>query len=118
MMTAQDLIRPDGTVALDTLLHGFRLTETELVGLLGVSVASTNEAPQLNDPASQRRLRDFVDILARIAPWAGSMPQAYVWFTSQPLTPFGEQTAAELVREGRIEAIRSYISRIAIGGYA
>lgn len=61
MMTAQDLIRPDGTVALDTLLDGRRLTKTELAGLLGASVASTNEAPQMNDPASQRKLRDFVD---------------------------------------------------------
>ncbi|MBP0484054.1 hypothetical protein [Sagittula salina] len=101
MMTAQDLIRPDGTVVLDTL-QGLRLTEAELAGLLGVSVASTHEAPQLNDPASQRKLRGLIDILARIAPWPGSMPQTYVWFTSQPPTPFGDQTADELVRDGAL----------------
>ncbi len=117
-MTAQDLLRPDGTIALDNLLHSLRLTEIELAGLLGVSVTSPIEASPLNDPASQCKLRDFVDILARIAPWAGSMPQAFAWFASQPLAPFGDQTGADLFREGRIEAVRSYISRIAIGGYA
>lgn len=117
-MTAQDLIRPDGSVALDRLLDSLRLTEAELAGLLGVSAASPTEASPLNDPVSQRKLRDFIEILARVAPWAGTMPQAFAWFTSQPLAPFGDQTAAELVREGRAEAVRSYISRIAIGGYA
>ncbi len=83
-----------------------------------MSATSPTEASPLNDPVSQRKLCDFVEILARVAPWAGTMPQAFAWFTSQPLAPFGDQTAADLVREGRIETVRCYISRIAIGGYA
>ena len=116
--TAQDLTRPDGIVALDALLERLHLTKTELALVLGMSRDSLSKTSRLTAPASQRKLRDFVEILARVAPWAGSVPQAFAWFSAQPLPSFGDQTAADLVREGRAEAVKSYISRIAVGGYA
>ena len=56
--------------------------------------------------------------LDALTPWAGSVPQAFAWFTSQPLPSFGQQTAADLFREGRADAVKAYVSRIAVGGYA
>lgn len=72
----------------------------------------------INSKASQRKLRDLVEILTRVSSWAGSIPQAFAWFTAQPLPSFGDLTAADLVREGRADAVKSYISRIATGGFA
>ncbi|SFQ17143.1 antitoxin Xre/MbcA/ParS toxin-binding domain-containing protein [Tranquillimonas alkanivorans] len=114
----QDLTRPDGTVALDVLVSTLRVTKAELTLVLGLPRDSLTKTRRLGSPASQRRLRDLVEILARAAPWAGSIPQAFAWFTSQPLPSFGDRTAAELMREGRPEAVTSYLSRIAAGGYA
>lgn len=116
--TAQELMQPDGTVALDALLDGLHLTKTDLALVLGMSRDSLSKTSRLTAQASQRKLRDFVEILVRVAPWAGSIPQAFAWFSAQPLPSFGDQTAADLVREGRTQAVKSYISRIAVGGYA
>jgi len=46
------------------------------------------------------------------------VPQAFAWYRSQPIPSFGQQTAEDLVKEGRAEDVRRYLSRIAIGGYA
>jgi hypothetical protein len=116
--TAQEMMHPDGTVALDALLDGLHLTKTDLALVLGMSRDSLSKTSRLTAQASQRRLRDFVEILLRVTPWAGSLPQAFAWFSAQPLPSFGDQTAADLVREGRTEAVKAYISRIAVGGYA
>ncbi|WP_220790214.1 antitoxin Xre/MbcA/ParS toxin-binding domain-containing protein [Gluconacetobacter takamatsuzukensis] len=40
------------------------------------------------------------------------------WYRSRPVPSFGDQTAEALVREGRAEAVRRYLDRIATGGYA
>lgn len=116
--TAQELTRPDGTVDLDLLLSGIHLSKTELAAVLGMSRDAVSKTSRLSSKASQRKLRDLVEILVRVSPWAGSIPQAFAWFTAQPLPSFGQQTAADLVREGRADAVKSYISRIAVGGYA
>jgi hypothetical protein len=116
--TAQELTRADGTVDIDMLIEGLHLSKTELAAVLGMSRDAVSKTSRLGSKASQRKLRDFVEILTRVSPWAGSIPQAFAWFTAQPLPSFGDQTAADLVREGRAEAVKSYISRIATGGYA
>ncbi len=116
--TAQDLMQHDGTIALDALLDDLHLNKTDLALILGMSRDSLSKTSRLTAQASQRKLRDFVEILVRVAPWAGSIPQAFAWFSAQPLPSFGDQTAADLVREGRAQAVKSYISRIAVGGYA
>ncbi len=106
--TIEDLTRPDGTFALDALLEMLHLTKTDLALVLGV--------PRLEH--DQRLLHDFAEILVRVAPWAGSMPQAFAWYSAQPLPSFGDQTAADLLREGRAEAVKAYVSRLSVGGYA
>ena len=116
--TAQDLIRGDGTVDIDMLVDGLHLSKIELARVLGMSRDAVSKTSRLASRASQRKLRDLVEILTRVSPWAGSIPQAFAWYTSQPLPSFGDRTAADLVREGRADAVKSYISRIALGGYA
>ncbi|MCZ4262778.1 DUF2384 domain-containing protein [Limimaricola sp. G21655-S1] len=116
--TSQDLTLSDGTVALDALLEALHLTRTELACVLGMSPGSLSTAQRLSSEVSQQRLRDLVEILVRVTPWAGSLSRAFAWFSTQPLPSFGGRTAADLVREGRAEAIRFYVSRIALSGYA
>lgn len=116
--TAQELTLPDGTVNLDLLVNSLRLSKTELAGVLGMSRDAASRSARLRSKAAQRKLRDLVEILIWVSPWAGSIPQAFAWFTSQPLPSFGQQTAADLFREGRADAVKAYVSRIEVGGYA
>jgi hypothetical protein len=60
----------------------------------------------------------MVEIVKRVLPWAGSVPQAFAWYRAQSLPGFGDRTAEDLVKEGRAEAVKAYLSRIAVGGYA
>lgn len=116
--TIHDLTRGDGTIVLDALLDALHLTSAELAPMLGMSADALSNTSGLTAQDSQRRLRDFLEILMQVAPWAGSFPQALAWFAAQPLPSFGDQTAADVVREGRAAAVKSYAARIALGGYA
>lgn len=112
---AQELIRPDGKVAIGDLLDALRLSRAELALALDLPEEALCEPSR---PETQRRLRDLIEILAQVAPWAGSLHGAYAWASSQPLPSFGGRTAADLLREDRAGAVASYVSRIDQGGYA
>jgi len=62
--------------------------------------------------------QDIAEIINAVLPWTGSVSHAFAWYRSQCLPSFGDRTAEDLIREGRTEAVKSYINRIAIGGYA
>lgn len=114
----QDLTQADGSIAIDELTQVLHLTKTDLATVLGMSRDSLSKSTRLSSVTTQRKLRDFIEILTRVEPWAGSVPQAFAWFCAQPLPSFGDQTPADLMRENRADAVKTYISRIAVGGYA
>lgn len=109
---------PDGLVATDRLSDTLRITKAELAAAAGLSRDAVSKTPRLRARATQARLRDMVEIIARVLPWAGSVQQAFAWYRAQPLPSFGDRTAEDLVKEGRAEAVRRHLSRIAAGGYA
>lgn len=59
-----------------------------------------------------------LDVIAQVLPWAGSPEQAWTWYQTQPLPSFGDLTAEELVKQGKFEAVKRYLSRVGSGGYA
>jgi hypothetical protein len=107
-----------GFIAVDRLSRLLHITRAELATILGLSQDAVAKAARARTPATQSRLRDIVEILNRVRPWAGSPQQAFAWYRSQPLPSFGDQTAEAMVKEGRAEAVRRYLDRIALGGYA
>jgi hypothetical protein len=58
-----------------------------------------------------------VDIILRVVDWAGSLEQAWAWYRTQPLPGFGDLTADELVKQGRADAVRTYLDCIGTGGF-
>lgn len=108
----------DGLVATDRLSKTLRITKAELAAAAGLSRDAVSKTPRLRARATQARLREMVEIIARVLPWAGSVPQAFAWYRAQPLPSFGDRTAEDLVKEGRAEAVRRHLARIAAGGYA
>ena len=112
------VIGHEGTIEpgrLSALLH---ITKSDLAATSGLSRDAVSKTARLRAPATQTRLREVAEIINRVLPWCGSVAQAFAWYRSQPLPAFGDQTAAELVREGRAGHVMSYLGGIALGGYA
>ena len=108
----------DGTVELNRLTTELRISKQELAAATGLSRDAVSKTARRNAPATQGRLRDMLEIIGRVLPWAGSVPHAFAWYRAQPLPSFGDQTAEDLVKAGRAEAVKAYLSRIAVGGFA
>ena len=108
----------DGSIAADRLSAALHITRAELAVTLGLSRYAVSKAARAAAPATQSRLRDIVETLNRVRPWAGSPQQAFAWYRSQPLPSFGDQTAEALVKEGRAEAVKGYLDRIAVCCFA
>ena len=113
-----EVITREGQVACDRLTAKLHITKAEFARATGLSRDAVSKSARLKAPATQRRLRDVVEIITRILPWAGSVNQAFAWYRSQPLPSFGDRTAEDLVKEGRAEAVKTYLRRITVGGYA
>ena len=94
------------------------VNKTQLADVLGIGVDSLRRSHRERAARVQTRMRAMIEIINRAQPWAGSVNQAFAWYRSQPLPSFGDQTAEELVKEGRADAVKAYLSRINEGGYA
>lgn len=113
-----EVVGSDGLVAIDRLADALRASKGDLAVATGLSRDAVSKTARARNRATQARLRDLVEILNRVRPWAGSIPQAYAWYRAQPLPSFGDQTPEDLVKQGRAESVKRYLSRIAVGGYA
>jgi hypothetical protein len=113
-----EVISREGLIEPDRLSFVLRVTKGELAAASGLSRDAVSKTRRLQAPATQARLREVAEIVNRILPWCGSVPQAFAWYRSQPIPAFGDQTAEELVRAGRSEHLKSYLAGLAIGGYA
>lgn len=113
-----DVMAADGSVETGLLSKRLKVSKIELAEAAGLSRNAVSKLARQHAPATQGRLRDLVEIIARVLPWAGSVPQAFAWYRAQPLPSFGDQTAEDLVKDGRAQAVKTYLSRIAAGGYA
>ncbi|MFZ1539268.1 MAG: antitoxin Xre/MbcA/ParS toxin-binding domain-containing protein [Chromatiaceae bacterium] len=113
-----EVITEQGMIATDRLAGVLRVTKTELAMATGLSRDAVSKQTRLRSRQTQARLRDTVEIINRVTPWTGSVGRAFAWFRSQPLPSFGDKTAEDLVKEGRVQAVKDYLSRIAEGGYA
>jgi hypothetical protein len=71
-----------------------------------------------SSPKTQTRLREMLEILTRVEPWAGGLPQALGWYRGQSIPSLGDQTAEALVRTGDADLVRAYLDGFAVGGYA
>jgi uncharacterized protein (DUF2384 family) len=113
-----DVMTEDGTIATDRLAKVLHITKAELATATGLSRDAVSKRDRLNSRQTQARLRDTVEIIHRVAKWTGSVGHAFAWFRAQPLPSFGDRTAEDLVKEGRAQAVKDYLSRIAEGGFA
>jgi len=72
----------------------------------------------VNNPKTQTRLQELVEILDRDESRFGSALIAYGWPGSQPLPGFAGRTAMNPIQDGRDSDIRDYIDAVNAGIHA
>ncbi|MBX9455589.1 MAG: DUF2384 domain-containing protein [Rhizobium sp.] len=102
----------------DDLAAALGISKRELAETAGIPAGNLNRRARANSAQTQNRLRETVEILHRVTPWAGGLRQAFAWYRSEPLPEFGGRTAESLVKSGSSTAVRDYLDHVALGGFA
>jgi hypothetical protein len=108
----------DGRVDVDRITESFGMTKAKLAETVGVRPDTLRRSARVSSPKTQTRLVEMVEIVSRVANWAGGAPQAMAWYRAQPLPEFGSRTAESLVKEGKASAVRDYLDHVALGGFS
>lgn len=107
-----------GQIPVDRLADGFGMSKTQLAETAGIPRENLFRAGRSRTAKTQGRLREMLEIVSRVAEWAGSKEQAMAWYRAQPLPAFGGRTAEALVKDGKAGAVRDYLDHMALGGFA
>jgi hypothetical protein len=93
------------------------ISPKRLSAALGVQVAnlaalSGVHRNTLRNPGSERvqtKLREMVKAITAAAAVTDDIAKAIYWFRNEPIADYDHKTAAELVADGRLEAVLSYL---------
>jgi transcriptional regulator with XRE-family HTH domain len=85
----------------------------DLAKLAGVHRTTITETPA--NAKLQRFLRDALRALSAAYEVSHDRDRSLYWFRNTPIPEFAHRTAEQLVAEGRVDAIVSYLSSIASG---
>jgi hypothetical protein len=111
-------IDPEGKVAVDRVMESFGFSKSQLAATAGLSLESLYRPTRMAAPKTQARLKEMLEIVGRIADWAGGKDQAMAWYRSEPIPAFGGRTAESLVKDGKAGELRDYLDHVALGGFA
>ena len=102
----------------DAVTSQFAVTKAALAQSLGLAEETLQRFSRVNAPKTQQRLREMLEILTRVEPWAGGMAQAMGWYRGQSIPALGDQTAEALVKTDQAGLVRAYLDGFAAGAYA
>jgi uncharacterized protein (DUF2384 family) len=111
-------INKSGQVDLEKFGKTFSLTLGQIAETAGLGEASIRKTDRRSAPKVQNRVREMIEILARVSDWAGNEHQAMAWYRSQPIPALDGRTPEALVQSGRAGALRDYLDHMALGGFA
>jgi len=117
-MVAKRYFSVDGLVDVDTVAAEFSVTKAALAQSLGFREETLQRFSRVSAQKTQQRLREMLEILTRVAPWAGGMAQALGWYRGQGIPALGDQTAEALVKNDQAGVVRAYLDGIATGAFA
>ena len=109
---------PDGRVAINRVTAEFGMSKKGLAETFGIAPVTLQRKARAEAPKTQTRLREGLEIVNRVSNWAGGQVQAMAWYRAEPIPAFGGRTAESLVKEGMAAAVRDYLDRVALGGFA
>lgn len=93
------------------------ISPKRLSAALGIPVANLAEMSgvhrnTLRNTSSERlqsKMRDMVKAITAAAAVTDDIKAAIYWFRNEPISDYGQKTAAELVAGGHIEAVLGYL---------
>lgn len=113
-----ELMDVSGVISADRVASSFGMSKTQLAETIGLARDSLYRTTRLRKIKTQARMREMLEIITRIAEWAGGKEQAMAWYRAQPIPAFGGRTAEALIKEGKAGAVRDYLDHVALGGFA
>ena len=114
----RSLLDAHGRAAIDRVAEAFSMSKTQLAATLGLSRESLYKAKRADADKTQARVREMLEVIVRVMPWAGGQQQAMAWYRAQPIPAFGDRTAESLVKEGKASVVRDYLDFAALGNFA
>ena len=111
-------VAKDGLLTPRKIAQRLRTTSEDLARSAGLGRGAVQRWDRIASGETQRRLRELVAVIDRVAPRLGSALMAYAWYRSQPLPGFSGQTAMQLVRGGRADDVLGYIDAVDAGVHA
>jgi uncharacterized protein (DUF2384 family) len=97
----------------DRIAEALHLSRVDLAAFAGVDRGTLATTP-LNTRL-QRSLRDIVRVLSAASAVSGSAEAAIAWFLTTPLPPFGHRRAFDVLADGRVDDLVTYLDMIAGG---
>lgn len=107
-----------GVVDVERVADAFRMTKSQLAETTGLGAATISKADRRASRRTQTRVTEMLEIISRIADWAGGEAQAMAWYRSQPIPALDGRTSEALVKSGNAGAVREYLDHLALGGFA
>src|SRR5579863_1664112 len=114
----KSLLDGQGRAIIDRVADTFGMSKAQLASTLGLSRESLYKAKRAEAGKTQARVREMLEVIVRIIPWAGGQQQAMAWYRAQPIAAFGDRTAEALVKEGKASLVRDYLDFLALGNFA
>ncbi|MBL0373612.1 DUF2384 domain-containing protein [Rhizobium sp. KVB221] len=107
-----------GQIAVEQVANDFGMSKGQLADTAGLARETLYRTARSGTIKTQSRLREMLEIIGRVAEWAGGKEQAMAWYRAQPMPAFAGRTAEALVKEGKAGAVRDYLDHMALGGFA
>jgi hypothetical protein len=108
----------EGRVSVGLAAEHFGMSKLQFAEAIGLNRDTVYRAKRLLAPKAQVRAKEMLEIIGRIAAWAGGEKQALAWYRAEPIPAFGGRTAESLVKDGKATAVRDYLDHVATGGFA
>jgi len=107
-----------GKVVARRVAEGFGMSTGQLADTVGLSPETLYKAGRSLAPKTQTRMREMLEIVSRVADWAGGKEQAMAWYRAEPIPAFGGRTAESIVKTGQAATLRDYLDALAVGSFA
>lgn len=107
-----------GFVDFDRVAGMFWMTKGQLAETIGLPAPAITKSDRQTAMRTQSRVREMLEIVARVREWAGGDIQAMAWYRSQPIPALDGRTPEALVKAGQASLVRNYLDHLALGGFA
>ncbi len=107
-----------GVPVMERVVSRFGMSKAQLAETVGLRPETLQRTTRAAAARTRNRVTEMLEIIARVAAWAGGERQAMAWYRAEPIPAFGGRTAEALVKDGHAAAVRDYLDHVATGGFA